>query len=328
MSVLGRHAAATTLTNRITRSAQSAAPALPKKLEEHIVPQVTWHAADVNCMRRSEEELDSKAVIGRGQGDARLIQLRAGRPGPSLFIVPGLGGRIEGLIDLASLLQTPMSVFAIEARGVHDTSPPDMQIEEMARRYVSGVKTVQAAGPYFLAGHSSGGLVAFEMAQCFIGAKEKVECLILLDTGLSKKCWPFSYYLKILAAGLYGHVTTLLTIPAKEKAKYFIKNFKKLLRNLRDPYGLSHNPIDVTIAGRIAGDRYHPKFYPDKVIFFRASVKEIPADPNALWVNRVRELDIRSASGGHNSMLEWPHVSSLASTISACIAQQPKPERP
>jgi thioesterase domain-containing protein len=215
-----------------------------------------------------------------------------------------------------------MSVFAIEARGVQGSVPPDTQIEEMARHYLSRVRTVQAEGPYFLAGHSSGGLVAFEIARQLVEAKEKVECLILLDTGLSKTYWPLSYYLKVLGEGLYGHLMRLLTIPIKDKSKYFIYNSRKLLRNLQDPYGLKQKPLDVTIADRIAGDRYYPRYYSEKAIFFRASIKEIPADPNILWRNRVRELEIHSATGGHNSLLDAPYVSSLAIKISACIARQ------
>ena len=191
----------------------------------------------------------------------------------------------------------------------------------MARHYLSRVRTVQAGGPYFLAGHSSGGLVAFEMARQLVEAKEKVACLILLDTGLSRAYWPLSYYLKVLGEGLHGHLSKLLTIPIKEKPKYFIFNFRKLLRNLRDPYGLKNKSLDVTIADRIAGDRYYPGYYSGKVMFFRASIKEIPADPDILWRNRVSELEIHSVIGGHNSMLDAPYVSSLAIKISACVAR-------
>jgi acetoacetyl-CoA synthetase len=255
-------------------------------------------------------------------GNARIVQLKSGHPGPCLFIIPGLGGRTEGLVNLAALLRTSMPVFAIEARGVQGTNPPDTQIEEMARHYLSRVKTVQAAGPYFLAGHSSGGLVAFEMARRLVEAKERVGCLILLDTGLSKRYWPLRYYLKILGTQLYRHLKMILKIPAEDKPKYIIDNCRKLLRNFQDPYGLKRLPINVTIADRIAGDRYRPKFYSGKVIFFRATIKEIPADPDFLWRNRVHELEVRSVTGGHNTMLDLPYVSALAVDISACIAQQ------
>ena len=252
-------------------------------------------------------------------GNARIVPLKSGSPGPCLFIIPGIGGRVEGLMNFGALLRTPMPVLAIEPRGVDGSSPPDTEIEEMAKANLAQVQTVQATGPYFLAGHSSGGLVAFEMAQRLIEAKEKVACLLLLDTGLSQRYWPLFYYLKIIEGRWHGHLMMLLTIPARDKTKYFMHNLRKFLRGLYDPYGLKRMPIDVTIASRIAGDRYCPKFYSDKVIFFRASVEEIPADPEALWRNRVSDLEIQSATGGHNTMLDLPNVSRLADDISACL---------
>ena len=97
-----------------------------------------------------------------------------------------------------------MPVFAVEARGIDGSSPPGTQVEEMARHYLTQVQAVQATGPYFLAGHSFGGLVAFEMARRLVDAEERVACLILLDTGVSKRYWPLSYYLKDFRTSLHG----------------------------------------------------------------------------------------------------------------------------
>jgi thioesterase domain-containing protein len=46
-----------------------------------------------------------------------MIELKPGRPGHCIFLVPGLGGRVEGFSELATLLDTEMPLFAIEARG-------------------------------------------------------------------------------------------------------------------------------------------------------------------------------------------------------------------
>ena len=39
------------------------------------------------------------------------------------------------------------------------------QVQEIAAGYIEEIRTVQPKGPYYLGGHSFGGLVAFEMAQ-------------------------------------------------------------------------------------------------------------------------------------------------------------------
>jgi thioesterase domain-containing protein len=257
--------------------------------------------------------------MNHGAGNARIVQLKSGRPGPCLFLVPGTGGRIEGFASLAASLRTPMPVFAIEARGVDASSTPDTSVEEMARHYLTRVQTVQAAGPYFLAGHSFGGLVVFEMAQCLVEASERVACLIMLDTPISERYWPLPLYLNILKARLHRHLKRILTISVRENLKFY---FRSLLLRRAD---LNRMPIDVmignniarvVIANGIAREGYSPKFYPDKLIFFR------PAEGNdfeLLWPNRVRELEIHSAAGGHVSMIEPPNVSLLAPDISACL---------
>ena len=72
---------------------------------------------------------------------------------------------MEGFSELATLLDTAMPLFAIEARGVDSVTDPDHDINTMVQHYIDRIKTVQTDGPYFLLGHSFGGAVVFEMAQ-------------------------------------------------------------------------------------------------------------------------------------------------------------------
>ena len=63
------------------------------------------------------DTVEPEIVSDQGVADARMIELRPGPPGPCIFLVPGLGGRVEGFSELATLLDTEMPLFAIEARG-------------------------------------------------------------------------------------------------------------------------------------------------------------------------------------------------------------------
>ncbi len=54
-------------------------------------------------------------------------------------------------------------------------------LAELARAHVAGLRAIQPAGPYRLAGYSFGGIVAFEMAQQLRRAGQTVELLFLLD---------------------------------------------------------------------------------------------------------------------------------------------------
>jgi thioesterase domain-containing protein len=113
-------------------------------------------------------------INNASKGNVRIVQLRAGRPGPCLFLVPGTGDKTDGFRPLANLIDTPMLVFAIEARGVDDASEPDNNIEEMVDDYVERVRTIQESGPYFLLRRSFGEMIVFEMADHFVKQNENV----------------------------------------------------------------------------------------------------------------------------------------------------------
>jgi thioesterase domain-containing protein len=52
----------------------------------------------------------------------------------------------------------------------------------MARAYVEEIRALRPHGPYFLAGYSGGGVVAFEMAQQLKALGEEVPLLVFFDT--------------------------------------------------------------------------------------------------------------------------------------------------
>jgi thioesterase domain-containing protein len=272
-------------------------------------------------MENSFAQCEGETVIDRGTECARIVQLRSGSPGPCLFLVPGTGGRIEGFANLAACLRTAMSVFAIEARGIHNSGVPDTSVEEIAIHYLNQMKGVQAAGPYCLVGHSFGGLVVFEIARRLLETGERVACLIMFDTPLSRRYWPLTFYLRNLRARLGRHLTRVFTISVSENLRYY---FRRLLSR---GYGLNRmsrevvigrNRARVMIANEIALKQYCPQFYPGKLTFFRTSDREA-AGYETLWRNRVRQLEVHSADGDHMSLLDPPNVSLLAADISTCL---------
>src|SRR5690606_40388120 len=83
---------------------------------------------------------------------------------------------------LAMEMSTDMPIYGLQALGLDGCTRPLERIEDMARRYVAEIRTVQPAGPYYLAGGSMGGMIAYEMAQQLTAAGEEVALLGLIDT--------------------------------------------------------------------------------------------------------------------------------------------------
>ncbi|MEO6243994.1 MAG: amino acid adenylation domain-containing protein, partial [Opitutaceae bacterium] len=101
-------------------------------------------------------------------------------------------------------------------------------LAELARAHLGGLRTVQPAGPYRIAGYSFGGLVALEMAQQLRRAGQTVELLFLLDpmqpfrtesapggTAMTGQITPLD---ETFAGRLRRHVTNLLRHPRQSAA--------------------------------------------------------------------------------------------------------------
>jgi thioesterase domain-containing protein len=280
----------------------------------------------------NDTSMEDKANSRSEKGNVRIVPLKPGQQGPCVFFVPGTGGRVEGFANLAMLLQTPMPVYAIEARGVDPSSKPDEDIGELVDHYLQQVKKLQPMGPYFLLGHSFGGMVVYEMAQRLIETGTRVACLILLDTFTPKKFWPISFRVARQWARIREHIARVTSTPFKDLAAYYSR------RLIARWYGLHQIPQDLKfgrdaarmlLANEMLLKTWRPDFYPGKLtVFCTADTKDL----SSIWRHCVGELDHRRAAGGHINLIEPPYVMSLARDISLCLASAPanghdKPDR-
>ena len=257
----------------------------------------------------------------QGLGNARLVELKSGRPGPCFFLVPGTGGRIEGFAELASLLDTPMPVVAIEARGVDGNGQPDEDIETLVRHYIGRIRTQQPNGPYFLLGHSFGGMVVFETAQRLLAMGEPIACLILLDTPLPHRLWPLHFLLANFGSRLHGHLKRITSGSIRQNVIYYawrLKLRRKGLHQIPTDLKFGHDAAHMLLANDMLGRKWRPEFYPGRLTLFCArDTKRL----DSLWQRRVRELETYAADGDHIALIRQPNVSSLARDMSACLAK-------
>jgi len=100
----------------------------------------------------------------------------------ALFAVHVKGGHLLDYYTLARHLDPDQTVYGLQARGVFGNQAPDCSIKEIAANCIKAMRQIQPAGPYLITGYSSGGVVAYEMAQQLNQSGENVARLILLDT--------------------------------------------------------------------------------------------------------------------------------------------------
>jgi amino acid adenylation domain-containing protein len=110
-----------------------------------------------------------------------LVPLLVEGTEPPLFFFAGGGGLAGKFMPLARFLDRDRPVYGFQARGIEGGGIPDWSARRWAARCVRQVRQLQPHGPYYLGGHSFGGLLAMEAAHQLIGVGEEVALLVLID---------------------------------------------------------------------------------------------------------------------------------------------------
>jgi len=100
---------------------------------------------------------------------------------PPLFLIHPAGGNAMGYLALTKQLPSDRTVYGIQSLGLNGRQLPLDTVEAMAEHYADTIHAVQTQGPYFLAGHSMGGPLAFELARKLEAMGEQVALLAVID---------------------------------------------------------------------------------------------------------------------------------------------------
>jgi amino acid adenylation domain-containing protein len=232
------------------------------------------------------------------------VPIRAGGSRPPLFCVHTIGGNLFHYFELARALPDDQPVIGLNAVGVGGGEPARTSVEAIAADCIAAMREQQPHGPYRIAGFSSGGTVAFEMAQQLRAAGEDIAFLGLLDT------WAPGVYRRPAGSGLIGRLRARLR-PLLQRDRITHALLHAL--GLKPPGGFP----DGASAHWWAHWSYRPRMYPGRVDLYIADVSRLEAsDPLLGWSRRVGgNLTLHSVSGSHGLMMKPPHVDALAALI-------------
>jgi thioesterase domain-containing protein len=218
----------------------------------------------------------------------------------------------------------------------------------MAAHYIEELKAVQPEGPYFLGGWSSGGTIAYEMAQQLIAGGQIVSQLLLLDSMSYRSQKEHidedeeddaALLLSLFSRALAISPEDLDKFQGDERIDYILK--KAISLNLLPP------DIDVTQvrpflkvykANVRAVRQYIPQVYPGTITLFKTTKQAVESqpdgsaavepttktsqDPTKGWgdvaAGGVRVIYI---PGRHTTMLNKPHVETLALRIKTSLSE-------
>ncbi|WP_283256349.1 non-ribosomal peptide synthetase [Photorhabdus aballayi] len=108
------------------------------------------------------------------------ISVRPDGTGLPLFFVPSGMGDYSYAFGLAQHIPSGYPIYALPWPAISEE--PMSTMEEQAARMITLMKSVQPVGPYRIGGYSSGGVLAYAIAQQLLSTGERVNFLGLIDT--------------------------------------------------------------------------------------------------------------------------------------------------
>lgn len=252
-----------------------------------------------------------------------LVTIQAGAHRAPLFIAHGIGGSLLSFIELASQLGPEQPVYGLQLPASIDEQQADLRT--VAENYLRQVRAVQPSGPYHFAGHSSGGLVVFEMACQLSEQGEQMGLLALLDCdpGTGKLAHqPFRDWNSLKAS--FSRARTSFQLRKLGVREVLVRRIDyqririKIWRAARSRReGKTHGRVEAEGYLALALRDYEWRPYPGNITLFLAQDEPGPRGELAsAWQEKILGgCETRMIPGTHRTILSRPQVISLAREI-------------
>lgn len=139
-----------------------------------------------------------------------LIRINNVDSARKLICMHSVTGQTRRYSELAEHL-VDIEVFCFEARGMRGETAQPESVKEILEDYLPQLLAVQPSGPFCLAGYSSGGILAFELAQALKETGHEVGLLALIDAGIrTERMAPLLSYDDYLDRSLWKIYTSVV----------------------------------------------------------------------------------------------------------------------
>jgi len=275
-----------------------------------------------------------------------LVPIQLDGSGTPLFCIPGAGGHVLYFQKLAFHLGKNRPIYGLQPPGLDGETKPFDKIEDLAAHYVETIKNVQKNAPYYLCGHSFGGLVVFEMAQQLIKNGEQINLLAILDsvspnfhepTGSNWDEAKWLTQISHIIGHLYGkdigiNEDILRPLNDNDKLKY-LHNKLKDSDFLPSESKLSHFKgfVDVYKTNLLMEMNLNKEIYPLNMVLFKSkdtqpvqlindNTDKIRNDRSLGWEGFLsKDIAVCVIPGDHLTMLNEPNVKILAEELNKWI---------
>ena len=273
-----------------------------------------------------------------------LVTLQSGGLKVPLFLAAPVGGNVLSYRDLVINLPADQPCYGLQALGLDGAQAPHSSINEVAAHYIHEIQTVQPKGPYYLAGSSFGGLVAYEMAQQLQDMGQPVALVIMFDaygpnyprrkpgnTRLRRQAYKYLRRIDTHMSNLVYNDWHGRVVYIQSKGQKLFLRISRSLRNRLDQilYPMPRELKKVREAHFGAAKkraRYarEQRRFDGRLVLFRASKQPlgIYPDPTLGWSAAVGEnIEVYEVPGHHTSIIYEPRAHILAARVNEILKQ-------
>lgn len=260
---------------------------------------------------------------GKSAGST-LIPIRDGGRGQPIFFVHWAGGSVLIYRELIHLLDPDHRVYGLQAYGLDRRVRPHTRIEQMAEHYVAEIQELQPHGPYYLAGASMGGSIAYEMARQLEAQREPVGLVALFDAvgRPNLGALPFRERVQL-------HAGNIRERPSQSALSYLFE--RTIIRVRRMLFAMVIGlgiPLprfmwNLRETTYYAFKHYQPRGYSGDVVLFRATERG-PGSPKSQFLGWEQVVSggitIIDVPGKHSTLLRDPSVRLVATALDDLLA--------
>jgi len=258
-------------------------------------------------------------------GFGPVVTLREAAGRPALFCIHPAGGLSWCYGALARALPTPRTVHGLQASALAlDGQPPADSLAALARAYADRVLSLQAEGPYHLAGWSVGGILAQAVAAELQARGRAVGVVALLD---AYPCEAWRDRPEPAPEDLYKALLHIAgadpdALPPERLSRAGVIEF---LRAQGHPLGeLSDARLDAVFetvghTNRLVRGHRHTR-YDGPALHFQAALDHVDSglDPD-LWLPHVGALARHAVDSTHAGLPGAAATAHIAPVLDACL---------
>ena len=240
-----------------------------------------------------------------------LVPLAEEGEGTPIFIVPSAGSTFFSFVTLAGTLKSNSPIYSFSLTELEVTPSTHETLEDIADALLLELREVRPKGPYHLAGHCWGGVVALDMAAKLETQGEDVQSLFLLES-----------FVPVATGGMAPDESSgegEFAITMKTILEDTLEETRAKLSRM--PKKHADRLVELTGRQIETGNLYEPEPIAAPICLFRTGSHGDVAFRGweSLTTSTFAE---REVPGDTHSMLEKPHVETLCAEIKAFI----KPE--